>query len=164
MKKSFLFGAVMCAIGMFAASASAQDVTKSDIVGKWEFKKAQNVRSCPCFLRSGGHGSAVVDETENSMMRDIEFLSDGTVLVQVAVDRDPDGNYMFSTYEAKWSLGKSTIPGVAEITITTENATIVCQLLRYEDNMTITPPANETFLSFKCPNGISQTSYLYHRK
>ncbi|MCR4931420.1 MAG: hypothetical protein K5918_03150 [Bacteroidales bacterium] len=97
-------------------------------------------------------------------MRDIEFRSDGTVLVQVAVDRDPDGNYIFSTYEAKWNIWKSTIPSVAEITITTEKATIVCQLQRYEDNMTITPPANETFLSFKCPKGTSQTSYLYNRK
>ena len=97
-------------------------------------------------------------------MRDIEFRSDGTVLVQVAVDRDPDGNYIFSTYEAKWNIWKSTIPSVAEITITTEKATIVCQLQRYEDNMTITPPANETLLSFKCPKGTSQTSYLYNRK
>ena len=163
MKKSLLFGVVMCAIGMFAASASAQDVTNSDIVGKWEFKEAINTRSCPGLYLRGEH-AAVAGETVFSLMRDIEFRSDGTVLVQVAVDRDPEGNYMFSTFEAKWSLGKSTIPGVAEITITTENATIVCQLLRYEDNMTITPPANETFLSFKCPNGISQTSYQYHRK
>ena len=85
------------------------------------------------FLRPEGHSAGFVDETEYSMMRDIEFRSDGTLSVQVAVDRDPDGNYMFSTFEAKWSLGKSTIPGVAEITITTEKATFVCQLNRYED-------------------------------
>ena len=53
MKKSFLFGAMVCAFVMFAANASAQDISSSDIVGKWEFKKATNVRSCPCFSPPG---------------------------------------------------------------------------------------------------------------
>ena len=163
MKKVFLLGTMICAIGMFAANVSAQDITDSDIVGKWEFKEMLNVRTPNAGQYIRGEHAAVAGETMFSLMRDIEFRPDGTLSVQVAVDRDPDGNYMFSTYEAKWSIGKN-IRGVAEITITTEDATIVCQLQRHEDNMTITPPAVETFLSFKCPKGISQTSYLYHRK
>ena len=164
MKKLFLLGAMMvCALGMMTAKVSAQNVTDSDIVGKWEFKEAQNFRSPNAGMYLHGEHAAVAGETVFSLMRDIEFRPDGTLSVQVAVDRDPDGNYMFSTYEAKWSIGKD-VRGVAEITVTTEDATVVCQLQLHEDNMTITTPASDTFLSIKCPNGISQTSYLYHRK
>ena len=163
MKKIFLLGAMVCALGMMTANVSAQNVTDSDIVGKWEFKEAQNFRSPNVGLYLHGEHAAVAGETVFSLMRDIEFRPDGTLSVQVAVDRDPDGNYMFSTYEAKWSIGKD-VRGVAEITITTEDATVVCQLQLHEDNMTITPPAVETFLSFKCPKGMSATSYFYHRK
>ena len=162
MKKLFLLGAMVCVLGMMTANVSAQNVTESDIVGKWEFKEAQNFKSPNVGLYLHGEHAAV-GETVFSLMRDIEFRPDGTLSVQVAVDRDPDGNYMFSTYEAKWSIGKD-VRGVAEITITTEDATVVCQLQLHEDNMTITPPAVETFLSFKCPKGMSATSYFYHRK
>ena len=163
MKKVFLLGAMVCALGMMTANVSAQNVTDSDIVGKWEFKEAQNFRSPNAGMYRRGELAVVAGETVFSLMRDIEFRPDGTLSVQVAVDRDPDGNYMFSTYEAKWSIGKD-VRGVAEITITTEDATIVCQLQLHEDKMTITPPAVETFLSFKYPKGISSTVYFYHRK
>jgi hypothetical protein len=37
MKKLFLLGAMVCVLGMMTANVSAQNVTESDIVGKWEF-------------------------------------------------------------------------------------------------------------------------------
>ena len=98
MKKLFLLGAMVCVLGMMTANVSAQNVTESDIVGNWEFKEAQNFQSPNVGLYLHGEHAAV-GETVFSLMRDIEFRPDGTLSVQVAVDRDPDGNYMFSTME-----------------------------------------------------------------
>ena len=90
MKKVFLLGAMACALVMMTANVSAQNVTESDIVGKWEFKEAQNFQSPNVGLYLHGEHAAV-GETVFSLMRDIEFRPDGTLSVQVAVDRDPTG-------------------------------------------------------------------------
>ena len=72
MKKLFLLGAMVCALGMMTANVSAQNVTESDIVGKWEFKEAQNFQSPNVGLYLHGEHAAV-GETVFSLMRDIEF-------------------------------------------------------------------------------------------